>query len=315
MPIAPQSLNSIEVPDWMHESIPSGIHVLDEFINGEGLHPGQVVTVSASRGTGKTTLLLQLLNGQAKSNPYTSVLYVSREEPAYQLKKTAQRVGVDQNIAVVGDETELTLEEFVQTIPNYKVVVLDSFSLLKADEFMNDGAKMKLLKDAAKKHQVAMVIVLHQTKDGNSKGSSDIEHLADTVIDIERADPETFGDDKTRILKMDKNRFGSCGQIILKLERTGWDFDNPVDESVNNDANKTENTRNTPQAKKPKELADIMKVAMEKTRFTFSDISHLIPSEEGAAIGRFERHLKELEKFGKVISIGRGKDKVWEYVS
>jgi hypothetical protein len=41
----------------------------------------------------------------------------------------------------------------------------------------------------------------------------------------------------------------------------------------------------------------------------------LIPSEDSAAVGRFERHLKELEKYGKVLAIGRGKDKVWEFVA
>jgi predicted ATP-dependent serine protease len=314
MPIAVQSLNSIEVPEWMNESISCGIPVMDNFINGEGMHPGQVTTVSASRGTGKTTLLLQVLNGVIKTNPHVAVLYVSFEEPSFQLKKTAKRIHVDQNIGVIGDDAELSLDGFVKLLPNYKAVVLDSFSLLKSDEYMSDGAKMKILKDAAKASQTALVVVLHQTKDGNSKGSSDIEHLVDTVIDIERGDEETFGDDKTRILKMDKNRFGACGQVILRLERDGWDFENPVDAKVMNEENKSE-ARNTPQAKKPKELKDILELVKSKGRIAFSDLSDLIPSDDSAAVGRFERHMKELEKYGKVLAIGRGKEKVWEHVS
>ena len=313
MPVAIQSLNTIEVPEWMSESIPCGIEVLDNYINGEGLHPGQVLSVSASRGTGKTTLLLQMLNGISKTNAGASVLYVSLEEPSFQLKKTAKRINLDQNIHVIGDESEIKFSEFTKLLEGYKVVVLDSFSLLKDDEYMSDGAKMKMLKDAAKASQTALVVVLHQTKDGNSKGSSDIEHLVDTVIDIERGDEETFGDDKTRILKMDKNRFGACGQIILRLERTGWDFDNPVDAKSMNEENKV--ARNSPQAKKPKELADIMELAKTKTRIAFSDLSSLIPSDDSAAVGRFERHLKELERYGKLIKIGRGKDAVWEMVA
>lgn len=308
--VAIQSLNAVEIPEWMNENLSSGIMVLDEFINGEGLHPGQVVTVSASRGTGKTTLLLQFMNGIVKTNPCTSVLYVSREEPSFQLKKTAKRVGVDQNISVIGDEIELDLTEFLKLLPSYKVVVLDSFSLLKGE---SDGNKMKILKDAAKSCQTALVVVLHQTKNGESKGSSDIEHLVDTVIDIERGDSETFGNDTTRILKMDKNRFGACGQIILNLEREGWDFDNPIEAKSINEANKAE-ARNSPQAKKPKELADIMNIAKEKTRISFSDLTSIIPSEDTAAVGRFERHLKELEKYGKLIKIGRGVQAIWEYV-
>jgi predicted ATP-dependent serine protease len=314
MAIAVQSLNSIEVPEWMNENISCGIPVMDTFINGEGPHPGQVITVSASRGTGKTTLLLQVLNGIAKANPHLPLLYVSLEEPSFQLKKTATRIGVDQNIGIIGDDVELSLENFVKFLPDYKVVVLDSFSLLKGDEYMSDGAKMKYLKDAAKDAQSILVVVLHQTKDGVSKGSSDIEHLVDTVIDIDRADEETFGDDKTRILKMDKNRFGACGQVILKLERDGWDFENPVDAKVMNEENKSE-ARNTPQAKKPKELKDILELVKSKGRIAFSDLSDLIPSDDSAAVGRFERHLKELEKYGKVIKIGRGTQAVWEHVA
>ena len=313
MTINVQSLTTIEVPEWMHENISCGLEVIDEFINGDGLHPGQVVTVSASRGTGKTTLLLQVLNGVIKTNPHVSVLYVSFEEPSFQLKKTATRIGVNENIGVIGDDAELSLDAFVKLLPSYKAVVLDSFSLLKGEEYMSDGAKMKILKDAAKASQTALLVVLHQTKDGSSKGSSDLEHLCDTVIDIERGDSEVFGDDKTRILKMDKNRFGACGQIILKLERDGWDFENPVDAKVMNEENKSEN-RNSAQAKKPKELKGIMELLKSKTRISFSDLNAMIPVDDSAAVGRFERHLKELEKYGKVIKVGRGGSAVWEYV-
>jgi DNA repair protein RadA/Sms len=311
--VAIQSLKDITVPDWMNESISSGIKVLDELINGEGLYYGQVLTLSANRGVGKTTLLLQMLNGIAKTNPYISTLYVSREEPSYQLKKTAERIGVNENIGIIGDEFDLSMEEFIKFLPSHGVVVLDSFSLIHMEN-STDGSKMKVLKDAAKEHRCALIIVLHNTKSGMSKGSSDIEHLADSVVDIERGDPEVFGNTSTRIIEVSKNRFGNCGQVILNLERNGWDFDNPVEAKSINDDNKNEN-RNSPQAKKPKELKDILDLVKSKTRIAFSDLSDLIPSDDSAAVGRFERHLKELEKYGKVISIGRGKEKVWEHVA
>jgi len=311
--VAIQSLKDITVPDWMNESISSGIKVLDELVNGEGLHPGQVVTISASRGVGKTTLLLQMLGGIANTNPHISVLYVSREEPSFQLKKTAMRVGVDSNINIVGDESELSTEEFIKLLPNYGVVVLDSFSLIHMEN-STDGSKMKLLKDAAKEHRCALIIVLHNTKSGTSKGSSDIEHLCDSVVDIERGDPEVFGNTSTRIIEVSKNRFGNCGQVILNLERDGWDFENPVEAKSINDENKNEN-RSSSQAKKPKELASIMELIKGKGRVTFGDLNAMIPSDDSAAVGRFSRHLKELEKNGKLIAIGRGDSKCWEFVS
>lgn len=102
--------------------------------------------------------------------------------------------------------------------------------------------------------------------------------------------------------------------MILNLEREGWDFLNPVEAKSLNEENKAE-TRNSPQSKKPKELEGIMKIANEKTRFSFSDLNLIIPTDDSTAIGRFERHLKELEKYGKLIKLGRGTSATWEVVS
>jgi predicted ATP-dependent serine protease len=254
-----------------------------------------------------------MLNGIAKTNPHIPILYVSREEPSFQLKKTAQRIGVDENIGIIGDESDLSMEEFIKFLPSHGVVVLDSFSLIHMEN-STDGSKMKVLKDVAKEHRCALIIVLHNTKSGMSKGSSDIEHLADSVLDIERADSETFGDDKTRILEVSKNRFGACGQVILRLEREGWDFENPIEAKSLNEENKAEN-RNSPQAKKPFEMSAIMNIVKEKNRISFSDLHAIIPTDDSAAVGRFTRHMKELEKHGKLIKIGKGNQSEWEFVS
>jgi predicted ATP-dependent serine protease len=306
-----QSIDDVEVPDWLNEYMPFGIPIIDEFINGSGIIPSQVISLSASRGTGKTTLMLQCLHGYTRSNIGKRALYISREEPSIQLKKTASRINVG-GFDIVGDESECTIEDIKDAMSVYSLIVLDSLSCLATNNF--DDKPIKELKSAAKETKCALINIVHQTKSGEAAGSTHIGHLVDTVIDIERGDPETFGDDKTRIIKMDKNRFGACGQLILKLERSGWDFENPVDVKTANEENKTEAARNSAQAKKPKELADIMAIAATKGRFTFADINHLIPADDAAAIGRFERHLKELEKYSKLIVIGRGKDKIWEIV-
>ena len=308
--LAIQSIDTVEVPEWLKEYMPCGIKVLDELINGTGIIPSQVIAISASRGSGKTTLMLQYLHGYTRSNIGKNALYISREEPAVQLKKTAERISVG-GFHIVGDESECTVEDVIGAMHQYSVVIIDSFSCLTSN--MSDEKTIKMLKDAAKETKCALICIVHQTKNGDASGSTHIGHLVDTVIDIERGDSETFGDDKTRIIKMDKNRFGACGQLILRLEAKGWDFENPVDISTSNDENK-EAARNSAQAKKPKEIADIMKLAQEKTRFNFVDINHLIPTDDPAAVGRFDRHLKELERYSKLIKIGRGKDAMWEYV-
>lgn len=304
-----QSIDTVEVPEWINEYISSGIKPLDELINGDGIIPSQVISLSASRGSGKTTLMLQYLTGIMEVNPHKRVLYVSREEPSFQLKRTANRIGA-KGFDIMGDEEECTIANIVDLMKSYDIVVLDSFSCMASDE----NESIKTLKNSAKESHCALICILHQTKAGESRGSSSINHLVDTVIDIERGDPEVFGNGNTRILKLGKNRFGATGDVILNIERNGWDFENPVEAKSINDENKNEN-RNTPQAKKPKELKDILELIKSKTRIAFSDLSDLIPSDDSAAVGRFARHLKELEKYGKVIAIGRGDSKVWEYVS
>ena len=304
-----QSIDRVEVPEWMNEYISSGIKVLDELINGDGIIPSQVISLSASRGSGKTTLMLQYLTGIMEVNSHKRVLYISREEPSFQLKKTANRIGAN-GFDIIGDEEDCTIANVVDLMKQYDIVVLDSFSCMASDE----NESIKILKHSAKETHCSLICILHQTKAGESRGSSSINHLVDTVIDIERGDPEVFGNGNTRILKMGKNRFGATGDLILNIERDGWDFANPIDAKVMNEENKAEN-KNSPQSKKPKELADIMALATSKKRIAFNDLNALIPSDDSAAIGRFERHLKELEKYGKVLAIGRGKDKVWEHVS
>lgn len=304
-----QSIDNISVPEWMNEYVSSGIKVLDELINGNGIIPSQVISLSASRGSGKTTLMLQYLTGIMEVNSHKRVLYISREEPSFQLKRTALRIGA-KGFDILGDEEECTVAIVIDLMKQYDIVVLDSFSCMASDE----NESIKLLKNAAKETHCSLICILHQTKAGESRGSSSINHLVDTVIDIERGDPETFGNGNTRILKLGKNRFGQTGDLILTIERTGWDFNNPVDAKVMNEENKTEN-RNSPQAKKPLEMSSIMSLVKEKGRISFSDLNSIIPRDDSAAIGRFARHLKELEQTSKVLKIGRGVDASWEVVS
>jgi predicted ATP-dependent serine protease len=304
-----QSIDRVEVPEWMNEYISSGIKVLDELINGNGIVPSQVISLSASRGSGKTTLMLQYLTGIMEVNSHKRVLYISREEPSFQLKKTANRIGAN-GFDIIGDEEDCTIANVVDLMQKYDIVVLDSFSCMASDE----NESIKILKNAAKETHCSLICILHQTKAGVSKGSSSINHLVDSVIDIERGDPEVFGNGNTRILRLGKNRFGQTGDLILSIERDGWDFSNPIEAKSLNEENKTEN-RNSPQAKKPLEMSSIMNLVKEKGRISFSDLNSIIPRDDSAAVGRFARHLKELEKYGKLIAIGRGNDKVWEFVA
>ena len=68
----------------------TGISELNRVLGG-GLVKGSLVLLSGDPGIGKSTLLLQICNYLSKD---LSVLYVSGEESAYQLKMRAKRLGI-----------------------------------------------------------------------------------------------------------------------------------------------------------------------------------------------------------------------------
>lgn len=315
-----KNLDHISVPDFLRNPMSTGIEVIDTLINGTGPVRSQLITLDASRGSGKTTLLLQIFDSMANTLEDSRTLYISREEPAYQLKNSANRLHLTSAMEIVGDETDVYLEDVINIMDDYDIIALDSFSCLESrDVGFNDKARIKLLKQAAKEKECCVVLILHQTKGGESKGSSDIEHMVDTCISIARGDDETFGCPDVRILTVKKNRFGSCGDIILQLKRNGWDFDNPLDNAVNNEANKKE-ANLSPQAKKPAELKLILKfmkeLEVQGKRLTLEDINCVIPEgEDDSAFGRFSRHMTFLCDQGLVLKFGdrrRGETINWE---
>ena len=61
-----KTVSDIEIPDIFYRRYKSGILVMDELF-GEGILPGSSVTMCAAAGCGKTTLLLQLLEGLSRN--------------------------------------------------------------------------------------------------------------------------------------------------------------------------------------------------------------------------------------------------------
>ncbi len=69
----------------------TGLGELDRVLGG-GVVPGSVILVGGDPGIGKTTLLLQALQGLGKGDQ--TVLYVSGEESPQQIKMRGDRLGV-----------------------------------------------------------------------------------------------------------------------------------------------------------------------------------------------------------------------------
>ena len=85
---APQPLPDIRSDDIAR--IPLAIGEMSRVLGG-GIMPGGGVLISGDPGIGKSTLLMQMAATVARSG--RTVLYVSGEESAYQVKRRAQRLG------------------------------------------------------------------------------------------------------------------------------------------------------------------------------------------------------------------------------
>ena len=186
---------------------------------GRGLVRGSVVLISGEPGIGKSTILLQ-----NSINSLESVLYVSGEESAEQLKLRAERISENpKNCYVL---TETNLEIILKNINKIKpsVVVLDSIQTVQTDLFDNSPGSTTQIKECtsiliklAKSTGVPVLIVGHITKDGNIAGPKILEHMVDAVLHFEGDKQHQF-----RILRSKKNRFGSTNEIgIYQMNEKG----------------------------------------------------------------------------------------------
>lgn len=208
---------NIVIPDEYFNRILTGNHAFDTLL-GEGLLPGSLITLSAKHGTGKTQFCLQLLEAL---NDTHCVGYVSNEESVEQLAFTCKRIGT-YNVPVANIRT---VEDVVECTKDLDVLVVDSFSKLEVDETSSARKIERIaLKDiiaAAKHNKCCVILITHNTKTGQSKGSSQIQHDVDATLYIEKVEEGS----PLRRIWFDKNRFGCPQEIFLELTASGYSLE------------------------------------------------------------------------------------------
>lgn len=223
-------ISQVEAGGGRVNRLASGIGELDRVLGGtaegtasgsRGLVEGSVVLVGGEPGIGKSTLLLQAAGAWAEGAD--SVLYVSSEESAEQVRDRAQRLGVGarDGLFVLADTNLARITEQVRKLQP-AVVVIDSIQMIyKADLGAAPGTVTQLRQCAseltylAKLSGTAVVLVGHVTKEGQLAGPRLLEHLVDCVLYFE-GDRFHAG----RIVRAVKNRFGSAMELGL-FEMTG----------------------------------------------------------------------------------------------
>ena len=198
----------------------TGISELNRVLGG-GLVKGSLVLLSGDPGIGKSTLLLQICNYLSKD---LTVLYVSGEESAYQLKMRAKRLGVkSDNLSVMCEtDAEIVCEYIKSAKPN--IVMVDSIQTMNISEISSSTGSItqvrectNLFMQTSKNNDISTILVGHVNKDGNIAGPKVLEHIVDTVLYFEGEKNYSY-----RILRAAKNRFGSTNEIgVFEMTEMG----------------------------------------------------------------------------------------------
>lgn len=211
--LKPQSMRSIAAEDSV-KRLPTGIADLDTVLGG-GILPAGVMLLAGQPGIGKSTLLMQVAAHVAEQS---SVLYVSGEESASQVKLRAMRLG-----ATSGDDLQFvastSADDIAATIRSgrYKLVIIDSIQTLSLEEIASAPGTVSQITNssnviirAAKASGAAVILVGHVTKEGSIAGPKVLEHLVDVVLQFEG---DRYGGFK--VVRAVKNRYGSTSEAAI----------------------------------------------------------------------------------------------------
>lgn len=207
------------------DRVTTGIPELDRVLGG-GLVAGMLVLVGGDPGIGKSTLLLQALDGiiRRASRKDDRVLYVSGEESPQQIKLRADRLGVDgRRLHLLAETRTDRIVEAVEAMAPSAVVV-DSIQSIYDPQLDSAPGSVSQIREVAarlmylaKARSVPTLLVGHVTKEGGLAGPKVLEHLVDTVLYFESATGHPY-----RILRAHKNRFGSTNEIgVFEMHARG----------------------------------------------------------------------------------------------
>ncbi|MDR1117198.1 MAG: DNA repair protein RadA [Oscillospiraceae bacterium] len=219
-PSFPVTLREVDTDD--DERISTGIGELDRVLGG-GAVVGSLNLVGGEPGIGKSTLLLQICNELCA---FGNVLYVSGEESRRQIKMRADRLGVTADNLFLLAETNL--EKIISTTTDIspRVLIVDSIQTVFNPEIASAPGSVTQIKDStmafmqlAKSGGITIFIVGHVNKDGAIAGPKVLEHMVDCVLNFEGDRSFTH-----RILRAEKNRFGSTNEIgVFEMGSNGLD--------------------------------------------------------------------------------------------
>jgi len=194
---------------------------------GGGMVPGSIVLLGGDPGIGKSTLMLQVALEMAAGSP---VLYASGEESTRQIKMRAQRLqDVQKEISTLSQlflVTETNLDAILAHVEQVKptLLVVDSIQTVSMDGLSSSAGSVSQvrecavrLRELAKSSGIAVFLIGHVTKEGIIAGPRVLEHIVDTVLQLEGDRFQSY-----RLLRSMKNRFGPTAEVgVFEMRERG----------------------------------------------------------------------------------------------
>ena len=286
--------SDVVIPEIYNRRILTGIEDLDELFGGQGFLPGQMITVAAGAGTGKSSFLLQML--QALENIGKSTAYISGEETIQQISFSCKRLQVDSvplaNLTNIDDIEKAVVENKIEFL------VLDSYPTITTSKKMNTRQKEEYivgrLVRLAKENEMCIAIILHMTKNNQFKGTTLLNHAVDTFMTISK-NPD---DMHLRDFMIHKNRFGGGSFTTFPFGAQGYTFEAvAVDNAPERPSKKTS---------KAEIISDIL---------TEPKTVQQICEETGANGAYLSTILRTLATEGKIKKEGRGADATYQKIN
>lgn len=189
----------------------SGSQELDRVLGG-GIIMGSAILIGGDPGIGKSTILLQTIAHLSQS---VNVLYVTGEESPQQITLRARRLGLSEKQLFLLADTHV--ENILKHVQKEKprVLVIDSIQTMHTSLLTSAPGSVGQVRESAmqlvsyaKQTETALFLIGHVTKEGNIAGPRVLEHMVDTVLYFEGEQ-----DNKHRIIRAVKNRFGAVNEI------------------------------------------------------------------------------------------------------
>ena len=188
-----------------------------------------------------------------------------------------------------------SVADVVEAMQGLQVLIVDSFSKLEVEDVYSAVKTEKIAIDniirAAKKNKCVVILITHNTKTGQSKGTSLVQHDVDATLYIEK-DEE---DSTMRRVFFDKNRFGSPNEIFLSMTANGLILQ-MIEKSSDEDAPKKSKESKT--SRQYKEIAAFL----NKGAATAAQVAKAVDVDYTKA----QMLLRDMTKLDTVKKTGRG---------